>query len=165
MVAVPAVDLALLVAVALLVGGVLGSIVPMLPGGLLSLVGVYGYWWSTGFAEPGATFVAVATVLALLAMAVDYFGGAAAARASGTSTTVAAVAGVVGLLLVFVTGPLGVLLGVAGVVFLAERRKGNGTVESVRVALYTVAGMVAGNAVQFLATSLVLVGFLVVVVL
>ena len=44
-----AIETALVVlAFALLVGGVVGSLVPQVPGALLSLAGVFAYWYATG---------------------------------------------------------------------------------------------------------------------
>lgn len=154
-----------LLAVALLAAGAVASLLPLAPGWLLSLVGVYGYWWSTGFQAPGVAFVAAATALVLAALAVDVLGGAVAAGAAGTSTRVAAVAGVVGLALALVAGPVGVLVGVGATVYAAERRRETPREESLRIAGKTLLGMLLTNGVQFLLTSAVLVGFVAVVVL
>ncbi|MEF8774054.1 MAG: DUF456 family protein, partial [Halobacteriales archaeon] len=140
--AIPAgVDPFAVLAVALLAVGAVASLLPLAPGWLLSLVGVYGYWWSTNFHAPGGAFVAAATLLVLAAVAVDVLGGAVAAGAAGTSTRVAAVAGVVGLALAVVAGPVGILLGVGATVYAAERRAGGAHRESLRVAGGTLVGM------------------------
>lgn len=160
-----ALDLALPAALALLTGGVVASLLPLVPSGLLSLAGVYLFWWSTGFGAPGTGFVAVATLAGLAAVAADSLGTPVAAGFAGASVRAAVVAGVVGILLFPVAGPLGVLAGAAGVVYLAQRRRGRPRRESVEIAVRTVAGMVVANAVEFLLTLGILVGFVVVVVL
>lgn len=160
-----ALDLVLIAALALLAAGVVASVVPFVPSGLLSLAGVYLYWWSTGFGAPGTGFVAVATLAGLAAAAADSLGTPLAAGAAGTSARVAVVAGVVGILLFPVVGPLGVFAGAAGVVYLAQRREGRPRRASVEIALRTVVGMVVANAVEILLTLGILVGFVVVVVL
>lgn len=154
------VEFALAAAVALLVAGVVASFLPVVPGGLLSLAGVYGYWWATGFGPPGAAFVAAATVVGLAAVAVDYLAGAIAAQAGGASpaTTVAAVA--VGLVLLFVAGPVGTLLGIALTVLAVEVYRGATLQEGARVAAVTVVGVLASHLVQALLTGAILVGFL-----
>ncbi|PSP75116.1 DUF456 domain-containing protein [Halobacteriales archaeon QS_1_68_20] len=152
-------------ALGLLAAGVVASFLPLVPSGLLSLAGVYVFWWSNGFGTPGVGFVAVTTVLGLGALAADYLGTPLAAGAAGVSTRAAVVAGVVGLLLFPFTGPLGVLAGAAGVVYLAQRRRGTARAESVRTALRTVVGMLVANLVEFLLALAVLVAVLAVVVL
>ncbi len=158
-------ELATIAALALLAAGVVASFLPLVPSGLLSLAGVYLFWWSTGFGAPGVGIVALATLLGLGAVAADSLGTPLAAGAAGVSARAAVVAGVVGLVLFPVTGPLGVLLGAAGVVYLAQRRRGVARGESVRAALETVVGMLVANVVEFLLTLAILVTFLVVVVL
>ncbi|MEF8838909.1 MAG: DUF456 family protein, partial [Haloarculaceae archaeon] len=78
-------DPVVLAALALLVGGVLGSVVPLVPGGLLSLGGVYLYWWQSGYADPGLVVLALLTLVGLSAMAVDLLAGAISASLSGAS--------------------------------------------------------------------------------
>ncbi|MEZ3145006.1 DUF456 domain-containing protein [Halobaculum sp. MBLA0143] len=156
-------DLVGLLAVALVAAGVVGSLVPMAPGALLSLSGVYLYWWHTGFTEPGTIALAALTLVGLTTLAVDWLGGALAAEVSGAARSTTLLAGVAGVALLFVAGPVGVLVGVAGVVFLAELRGSEDPEESLRTALYTTAGMLASNLVQALLTGGMLVGFLLVV--
>lgn len=159
------VDLALAVAVVVLSVGVIGSVVPGVPGALLSLAAVYGYWWSTGFGEPGVAFVAVATVVGLAAVAVDYLAGAISARAGGASLLTTVAATLVGIVLFFVAGPLATLAGVALTVFAIEVYRGAEAAEGVRTAAITVVGLLASNVVQVLLTASILVGFLLAVLL
>lgn len=156
-------DLLGVVALALVAAGVVGSLVPMAPGALLSLAGVYLYWWQTGFTEPGTLALAGLTLVGVTALAVDWLGGALAAEASGASRSTTVLAGVAGVALLFVAGPVGVLVGVAGVVFLAELRGSEDPEASLRTALYTTAGMLASNLVQATLTGGMLVGLLLVV--
>lgn len=104
-------ELVLLLAVVLLLVGVVGSVLPMVPGAPLSLVGVFLYWWSTGFSDPGLVAVFVLTVIGLSAFLADLFGGAITARAGGASHVTTGLAAVVGVVLLFVTGPVGLLVG------------------------------------------------------
>lgn len=154
------VETAFALAVALLVGGVIGSIVPLVPGAALSLVGIYGYWWASGYAEPGSIFLVAATVLGLFTLGLDYLAGALSARASGASWRTTAIAAVVGFALLVTTGPVGMLLGVAGAVFALEFDRSGDLEASVRVACYTTLGTLASEAIQVLLTSALLVGFL-----
>ncbi|MGQ3413295.1 DUF456 domain-containing protein [Natrinema sp. LN54] len=159
------VDAVTILAVALLVGGVAGTVVPLVPGGLLSLAGLGVYWWGSGFSDPGTITLAVLALLGVLTVVVELFGGSIAARAGGASWVTSAAAAVVGILLMVVTGPVGLLVGLFGTVFVLEFVR-NGELEgSTRSAVYTTAGVLASTAVQVLLTVSILLGFLVAVVL
>lgn len=153
-------DLVLVAAFLLLVAGVVGSLLPAVPGAPLSVAGVLLYWWTTG--EPGTVLLVVLVAAGIGALLVDWFGGALAAKVSGTSTFVSAVSGVVGLVGLVLAGPLGLFVGVAGTVFAATfyRERDAGT--SVRRALYATAGVLASAAVQALLTGSILLTIVVV---
>lgn len=155
----------LLVALALVVLGVVGTVVPTVPGPVLSVVGVYLYWWGTGFADPGTLALAGFTLAGLAAVAADYLGGAVASRVGGASVWTSAAAGVAGFVLFFVAGPVGVLLGVAGTVFVLEYYRHREARRGLETALYTTVGMLASTAFQVVVTLSMLVGFVAVVVL
>lgn len=157
------VDAVTLVAIALLVGGVVGTVLPLVPGGLLSVSGVYLYWWHSGFTDPGPIWLAVLTVLGVTVLLVEFLAGSIAARAGGASWTATAAAAVVGVALMVVTGPLGLLLGLFGTVFLLEYARGGGVDRSTRSALYATLGVLASTAVQVLLTAAMLLGFVVAV--
>lgn len=153
----------LYVALALLILGIIGSVVPLLPGPLLSLAGVLGYWWATGYDEPGLITLVVLVVLGVLALLLDYLGSAVAARAGGASLTASLAGGAVGLVLLFVFGPVGMLLGVVGTVFVLELRRHGDAEAGVRTALLTAVGTLASAVVQVVLTAAMLVTFVVAV--
>jgi len=145
------------VGVALVAAGVVGSVLPLVPGGLLSVAGVVVYWWSTGYAEPSAILVAALVAVGLLATLVDYAGGAIAARAGGASLVTTAAAVLIGLVLLLVAGPVGFVVGVAATVFLVEFAQHADAEAGLRVALYATVGVLASTVVQVLLTGSVLV--------
>lgn len=151
------------VAVALLVGGVLASFVPLVPGALLSIAGIYYYWYHSAFSEPGALFVAGATLVALMTLALDFLSSAISAAVGGASTRTAAIAGIIGFALLFVTGPIGMLVGVVLAVFALEIDRSGDLERSVRTAIYTTLGMLTSTSMQTVLTAALLVGFLIVV--
>jgi hypothetical protein len=150
------------VALGLLALAVVGAVVPLLPGALLSFGGVVLYWSSTGYTEPSTPVVVVLSLVALGTAAVDYFGGAIAARAGGASLLSTALASVVGVALLFVTGPVGLVLGITVTVFVVEFARNRDAKESARTTLYAAAGVLASTVVQVLATLSLLVAMLVV---
>lgn len=157
------VDAVALLAVALLVGGVVGTVVPLVPGGLLSVCGLLLYWGNSGFTEPGPASIVVLTTLGVITLLVEFFGGSIAARAGGASWTTTGAAAVVGITLMIVTGPLGLLIGLFGTVFLLEYARGGDVDGSSRSAFYATVGILASTAVQVLLTTAILLGFLVAV--
>jgi len=142
----------------LLVGGVVGSLVPQVPGALLSLAGVGTYWYATG--EPGTLLLAGLGLVAVLTWVVDVAGGAIAARVGGASNATAVLAGVVGFVLFFATGPLGMILGVAGTVFAVEFYRQQDARKGLKAALVTTAGMLASSVAQALLTGSILLAML-----
>ncbi|MFC6864984.1 DUF456 family protein [Halomicroarcula sp. GCM10025817] len=152
-----------LAAFALLVGAVVGSLVPQVPGALLSLAGVLLYRYATG--EPGTLLLAGLVLVAVLTWVVDVAGGAVAARVGGASNLTAVVAGIVGLVLFFLTGPLGIILGVTATVFLVEFRRQQDARKGAKAALVTTVGMLASGIVQALLTGSILVTMVVVALL
>lgn len=151
-------ELLVAVALALLVSGVGGSVLPMLPSGALSLAGLLVYWWQTG--QPGTLLFVALAGLAVLALLVDWLAGVVGAKASGVDNRTAIIAGVVGFALMFVAGPVGLLAGVAGVVFAARVRENNDVVASARQAAYATVGVVASAAMQVVLTAAVLAAVL-----
>lgn len=149
--------LLVLLAFALLIAGVVGSLTPQVPGALLSLAGVLVYWGASGFTEPGTLVLASLVLVGLVTVAVDWLGGAVAAKAGGASTGTAIVAGLVGLVLFLFTGLLGVLVGVAGTVFALEYHRQRDARAGAKAALVTTAGMLGSAVVQALLTGAMLI--------
>jgi len=143
--------------------GVVGSAVPLVPGSILGLSGVYLHWWATGYTDPTLLVLAILTLLGLTILAIDWLGGAISAKVSGASNLTTALAGVAGFLMFFVAGPLGILAGVAGTVFLSEFRRTGDRGESARTAAYTTVAMLASTVAQVALTSLLFLGHLLVV--
>ncbi len=159
------VELLTIAAVVLLVLGVVGSVVPLLPGPLLSLAGVYLYWWSSEYTEPGLLLLVALTVIGVLALVANYFAGAVSARAGGASLLTTLLASVAAIVLFFVVGPLGIVLGVVITVFAVEFYRHRDAARGAKTAVYTAVGMLASTVVQFLLTLSMLVTLILVIVL
>jgi len=113
-----------------------------------------------GLEELSVLTFAVLVFIAVITALVEFFGGSIAARAGGASWLTTAAAATVGIILMVVTGPLGLLVGLFGTVFVLEFVR-NGELEgSTRSAVYTTIGVLASTAVQVLLTVSILLGFL-----
>jgi len=163
MTAVLGFDPVVALALALCLLAVVGSLLPLVPGAAFSVGGVLLYWWHTGYADPGALVLAGLLGLALLALVLDWFGGAVSASAGGASTRTTLAAAAVALPLTLLAGPVGLLLGVAGTVFLLTYRENDDVEASARVAAYATVGMLASAVAQAMLTGLVLLGMVLVV--
>ena len=159
------VDLVAVLAVGFLLVGVVGAIVPGVPGPLASLAGVYLYWWHSGFADPGIVLLLALTAIGVLALVADYASGVVSARVGGASFRTTLVAGAVGLALLFVAGPVGTILGVVATVFVLEVRRHRDPARGARTAAVVVLGMLGSAVVQVLLTTTMLVAFVAGVVL
>ncbi|MDP2261803.1 MAG: DUF456 family protein [Hydrogenophaga sp.] len=96
--------------VALILLGLAGTVLPVLPGTLLVWGGIVLGAWIDGFTRVGTTTIAVISALALLAWALDYVAGLLGASKAGASKQAllgAAVGTVVGL-----------FMGLVGVLFM-----------------------------------------------
>jgi uncharacterized protein YqgC (DUF456 family) len=156
-------DAVVLAALVLCALAVVGSLLPLIPGGVLSVGGVLLYWWHTGYADPGPLVLTTLLGLALVAVVLDWFGGAVSASAGGASTRTTLAAAAVALPLTLVAGPVGLLLGVAGTVFVLTYVENDDVEASARVAAYATVGMLASAVAQALLTGFILLGMLVVV--
>jgi uncharacterized protein YqgC (DUF456 family) len=127
------------ITLAVMLVGLLGSVLPALPGVPLIFLSALVYSFLTGFEFVGTLVLVVLFVFALLAFVADFVGTAYGARRFGASnwgTAGGAVGGLVGGLagaLFFGVGALfGLILGSVGGVFLGEylRRHRQGTQSS-----------------------------------
>jgi uncharacterized protein YqgC (DUF456 family) len=141
---------------ALFLAGLLGSVVPWLPGPLLILVGAVVWAVATEFARIGPGRLMVLTALALLSYALNFVAAAAGARRYGATRwgLVGAVAGaVVGLFL----GPLGLLLGPPVGAVAGELLRGADLAEGLRSGYGAAVGFLAGI-VADIAVSMAMIG-------
>jgi len=158
------VELVLIVAVLLLVVGVVGSVVPLIPSGLVSLAGVWTYVLFGS--EPVGLFAVVSLTLAGLAAVIfEHLAGPIAARASGASTETMVASTIGGLVMLLVLGPIGIIVGVVGTVLLLALKNGSTTETAVKRSLYTAVGVLASSVVQILLTLSILAVFLLFVVI
>jgi len=151
----------MLVAVHILVGllmvaGLVGSLLPFVPGTPFILAGALIYALATDFNPVGWGRLFILVMLAALAGALGYAGAALGATTSGGSRWAVAGALLGGLVGIFF-GPLGLLLGpLAGAVGGELLRSGN-LEGSARSGVGALAGVVAGAIAHF-TLALVMVG-------
>jgi uncharacterized protein YqgC (DUF456 family) len=131
-------------AIAMIVAGVAGTVLPALPGAPLVFAGILLGAWLDGFARIPAWLVVVLGVLAAIAWAVDYVAAAAGAKRAGASRLALAGAAL-GTLAGIFTGLWGLLFmplaGAAIGEYLAQRD----ALRAGRVGVATWLGLLAGT--------------------
>ena len=160
----PATDVALWVlSVALMVAGLAGAVLPVLPGAALVLAGTVLGAWIDDFQRVGGWTIGVIVALALLSWALDYVAGMLGAKKAGASRQAligAAVGTVAGLFLGFVGVLVLPFIGAALGEYLARRDHR----AAVRVGLATGIGLVVALAAK-VAIAFVMIGIFVVALL
>jgi len=140
----------------LLVVGLVGSVVPALPGTILILAGAGLHAFATGFDPIGPGRLAILTLLAVMAYALDHVAGVLGVKRLGGSGWAmgGAVAGaLVGLFFGLPGLVLGPLLGALLAEYVYTRQLGT----SARAALGTVVGLLVG-AVAKIGLGLAMIG-------
>jgi len=99
-----------ILSVVLIVAGLAGTILPVLPGTLLVWGGIVVGAWIDDFTRVSVTTVVVITVLALVAWALDYVAGLLGAQRAGASRQ-ALIGAAIGTV-------VGIFMGLVGVLFM-----------------------------------------------
>jgi uncharacterized protein YqgC (DUF456 family) len=161
------VDLLTIAAFGILLLGVLGSVIPQVPGPLLSIGGLGLYWWGHNGRLGGTAQAALAGLLlvGLLAVVVDLVAGPIAAKVGGASWTSTVVASLVGLFGLVLAGPL-VAIGLLLVtVLVLELHRHDDPTAGLKTAAVTAIGILGSAVVQTLLTASILIGVALVAVL
>ena len=147
-------------AIALIVTGVVGTVLPILPGAVLVFAGIALAAWIDDFTRIRPWVLALLGALTVAAWIVDYVAAAAGAKRAGASR-LAIVGAAVGTVAGILSGLWGLLfmplVGAAIGEFLAQRD----TVRAGKVAVATWVGLLLGSAAK-IAIVLTMVGIFVV---
>jgi len=154
----------ILIVLALFIAGVIGSIVPMMPGALISLLGVAVYGFTSK--DPSLIFLLFGAFTGLTALVFDWLAGSIAAKYGGASNKTSIAAGIAGFLGFFLLGgPLGLVVAVGTVVFLREYLIHSDEKDSFKAAAYASIGVLGSAVVQSVLTASILLGFILTLVI
>jgi hypothetical protein len=143
----------------LIVVGLVGTVLPALPGTAFVLAGIVLGAWVDGFARVGVGTLAVVSVLAVLAWVLDYVASLLGARKAGASRQAlvgAAIGTVAGLLMGLVGVLFMPLVGAAIGEYLARRDEKQAVKVGVATWLGLVAGMLAKVVIAFVMVGIFL---------
>jgi uncharacterized protein YqgC (DUF456 family) len=154
---VSAVDI--LVALVMAVG-VVGSVVPLVPGTPLIFVAAVVHAVATDFTPVGAGRLAILAVLAVAGWGIEHLAGALGARRAGGSRA-AVVGAILGVMAGLPFAPLGLLIGPIAGAGAGELLSGRDPAGSVRTGVGTAIGVVLGIVahVAFAVTMVALFGW------
>ncbi|HHV64109.1 MAG TPA: DUF456 family protein [Peptococcaceae bacterium] len=150
--------IALILTFVLFIAGLVGTVLPLLPGAALIYGGMLLYGLLTKFATLDLTFFLLQALVLILIFAVDYLASAAGTRRFGGSKQAAwgAVAGaVVGIFF----GPLGIILGPFLGAVAIELIRGTAADKAIRAGFGTIIGILGGTIVKLAIEVLMIIYF------
>jgi uncharacterized protein YqgC (DUF456 family) len=131
--------------------GLVGTLLPVLPGTVLIWLGAALYGWATGFVAVDGWLLLGMAAIAAVAYGLSYLTGILGARRMGASRwgmIGAAIGGLMGLLLI---GPVGILVGPFAGATIGEVMAGRRGREAIRAGIGGVLGALSGTLLNFLA--------------
>ncbi len=148
----------IILTVVLLTVGLIGSIVPVIPGPLLILIGAFVYAWHTGFTTVNWAIIGILAFLALLSQGLDYLATVIGAKKFGASRW--------GMFGAFLGGIIGLFAGIVGIIigpfigaFLLELFRGKSINSSVKIGFGTLIGFLGGTIGRFVIAVIMVVIF------
>jgi uncharacterized protein YqgC (DUF456 family) len=148
-----------LLAVVLVIVGLAGTVLPVIPGGLLVFAGLFVAAWADGFARVGTVALVIIGVLGALTFVVDFVAtllGAKRAGASPHALVGATLGGIVGLLFGLPGIILGPFVGAVGGELLARRS----LLQAGKVGFGTWLGLVLGAVLKVVISFMMIATFL-----
>ncbi len=132
----------------LMLAGLVGAVVPFIPGTPLVFAGALVYAIATEFTPVGAGRLVILAVLGAAGWAIEHIAGAMGARRAGGGRA-AVVGALLGALAGLAFAPLGLLLGPIAGAIAGDLLSGRGPAGSVRTGIATAVGVVVGVAAHF----------------
>ena len=145
---------------ALFIIGLMGIAIPALPGIGFIFAGILLYAWATGFATISVPTVIILGVIGLLAVGMDYMGSAVGARWGGGKTK-ALIGTIVGAIVGMTFSPIGIFIGAFLGGLAGALLEGQSSDKALKVALFSVIGVIGSSFMQFVLGLTMIVTFLV----
>lgn len=151
-----------ILAIAIMLIGIAGSVLPVIPGIPLVFFAILGYGWYEGFHLVSVKYIAIIGALTLLSVLVDYVAGVWGAKKAGSSR-MGMLGALIGVVIGIFFGPIGILVGPWLGALAGEYLVLRDVNQAINVATGTLVGMFAGMAFKFLLGAGILISFLLVV--
>ncbi len=139
--------------------GLLGTVIPLLPGAPIIWFGMLIYGFITNFMFLSWKFLLFQGIIVLIILLIDYISGAWGAERYGGSR--ASIYGSIlgGFLGIFLFGPLGIVLGPFIGAILMELLKGQSFEKSLQIGWGTIIGFFGGTLLKFVLEIIMIVWF------
>lgn len=153
-------DIVILVATFIIIFlGVIGTLVPMLPGLVLIFIAILGYAWYVDFQNFDSLFIVSMFIIVIVGQFIDYIGASVGAKkyASSRATMAGAILGaVIGL---FVIGPLGIIVGPLLLVMFIELIRGTEIITAFKAGISSMIGALGGIVIRFILALVMTISF------
>ncbi len=150
---------ALILAIILFIAGLLGTILPILPGAILIYGGMLLYGFMTKFLTLDANFFLLQGLVLVFVFSVDFLASAVGTRRFNGSKQ-AAWGAIIGTILGLIfLGPLGIVIGPFLGAVVAELLRGIRLSQAIRVGFGTLVGILGGTVLKLCAEILMIVYF------
>jgi len=152
--------LALLIAILFFAAGLIGTLLPVLPGALLLWVGMLIYGIMTGFQTLGTIFFIGQGMAVALVHTVDYLAGVVGVKKFGGSKN-AVYGSIVGAILgIFVMGPAGIIFGPFIGAVIGEMMGPQKQLDiAIRSGVGTLVGMLGGTVLKLAVEAIMIIWF------
>jgi len=151
--------LALVLAIIMFLIGLIGTILPALPGVLLIFGGMLVYGFMTGFASLSIWFFVMQLLVMAVIFIVDFIASAVSTKKYGGSRQAAFGAAVGTILGVIILGPLGIIIGPFAGSVAAEVLLGKEIKQAVKVGFGSLVGVMGGTLFKLTAEALMIIYF------
>jgi uncharacterized protein YqgC (DUF456 family) len=160
----------LILTIIIMLGGIIGSILPIIPGTLLMGLAVFWYGWIDGFVNLHWGWAMFLILVSLFAGTADVWLPLMGAKSGGASPR-SILWGILGSVIGFIAGSvipvlgslIGALVGYLGGIYLSEFQRLQDSKQSLKAVIGGVAGWGLATVVQFGASVFILIVFLIVV--
>jgi uncharacterized protein len=150
---------ALILATVVFVVGLIGTVLPVLPGPVLIYGGMILYGAMTNFASLDSRFYLVQGIALAVVLAVDFVASAVGTKLFGGSKQ-AAIGAIIGTVLaLFFLGPLGLVIGPFAGAVAVELLRGMNPSAAIRVGFGTLIGALGGTLFKLCAAVVMIVYF------
>lgn len=151
--------IAIIVSMIFFVVGIIGTVLPVLPGSILVFAGIITYGFMTGFEGLSTYFFILEFIVLLITFLIDFLATAASTRKFGGSkkASVGAVIGTIAGLIIL--GPLGIIIGPFLGASAAELLYGTDINQAVRSGFGSLIGILGGTLIKVGAEVLMIVYF------
>lgn len=151
--------IALIIAIIFFLIGILGTLLPALPGVVLVFTGMVVYGFMTKFVTLGVWFFLMQLLVMVLVFIVDFFASAVSSNKYGGSKQAAFGAVLGSIFGIVVMGPLGIILGPFIGSVAAEILLGRDLKHAIRVGFGSLVGVLGGTVFKLAAEILMITYF------